>query len=94
MCEPSLLTTCKNRVQFHSRGLGIATNKMADGRQVSAAVIVALFAREERGKESGRSLGKGMAETENRKRGFHTVVRKAKSGGTWKTRRVIVDTCS
>ena len=37
------LTTCQNHVQFHSGRLGIATNKMADVRLVSAAVIVAII---------------------------------------------------
>ena len=32
-------------------------------------------------KKDERSLGKGMAEMENRKRGFHAVVRRAETGG-------------
>lgn len=47
---------------------------MADGRQVSAAE------KKEEKKAEG-SLGKGLAETENRMRGFQAVVRRAKAGG-------------
>ena len=32
-------------------------------------------------KKAEGNLGKGMAETENRKRGFQAVVRRAKAGG-------------
>ena len=34
---------CQNLLQFHSGGLGIARNKMADVQQVSVAVIVAII---------------------------------------------------
>ena len=39
------LTTCQNRVQFHSGGLGIAPNKMAESLTslISAALIVSII---------------------------------------------------
>lgn len=50
-------------MQFHSGALGIATNKMAEVRQVSAAVIVALLLiRKKKKKEEVKgegSMGKG-----------------------------------
>ena len=49
-------TTCQNRVQFHSGGLGIATNKMAESGKVSAAVIVSIICKRRKKKRKVKEV--------------------------------------